>query len=103
MATDDGFMTWTFGVPKDAAETKMLIWFLIFGELEIGVEEASSFRVQVSVDGETTTVNIHHGDAETLVRLTEAFYERRWKTWPPYKMAQALLKSNIRFTLTHND
>lgn len=98
----DGFTTWTFDVPMNAVETKTLIWLLIFGELEIEIDEASSFRVEVSVDDKTTTTNIHHRDAETLVRLTEAFYERRWQTWSPDKLARASYKCLSRLMLTHD-
>lgn len=89
----DGFVIWTFEIPMNELEMAQTIWMLIFGEIEIEIHEADSFEVKIEVEGGKTEVKIGHDDAEMLASLSEAFYERRWETWPPNKLTVAVAKT----------
>jgi hypothetical protein len=82
------FVEWTFdSLPKDQAATLSVVWILIYGELCI--TEPGQFKVEIVESGRK--VQIHHPSAELLVRLTEAFYERRWEKWNPARLQLAYI------------
>jgi hypothetical protein len=75
----------TFSRPQSREASGMSMWVLIFGELELTNRE--KFQVEVSTDG--MKVRICHPDPLMLLRVSEAFYERRWHTWDPGRLARA--------------
>jgi len=71
------------------------MWMIFFGEFE--TEVSGLFQIEVSPDG--TKVQIDHPDPDVLLRFTESFYERRYKTWSEDRLKKAVLAAFIKIYL----